>query len=625
MVTAGTKTVTAGQLNEAELAAWEAVIKQVSATEKLCKEAQRAQKRIRFYLNENDIFKRNDANLNPTEQRNTDLRNLRIQIQDANERDLALYEEHQAALLKVDDGEDRLRKQIEQHRALVTELLTNITSWQNELVTIRTAAEAEKEERKQKEEEAQQKRQEKRKRDEEEKKNMKEQEVQNAAKRPKHSNKPAKRPSNLDDYQVRMGSGWTTNDGTFGQVPLADRSKADVPHPTYVNEYYRAVNGLTSLQISRNAPITMCAMDVAVDHIFKSLPSEARLALYIPPPNGPALWSEEDAMRKPEEQKEGKGATEQSSIKKETPKEKATEAADKPTPTMKEAMYAKMSEDVYKKGGEYIFYAHAKQRPWTVWPVWVEDRHGRDWVTVMWHATPRDAAHAPDVFDRVLAYTIIDPRRDPSPPPLTPPPTKNGKGGQAAADGVQVQQRNGVLADRQDRLRSRLLDFLHAGGYDVSDAQDYQVRGPPMPLGERSSGERCFAAVKQLAHAVTQWVVDGGNSGAGAGVGAAPPAAAVFAHLPRWLNPYQARVEMAGICAWMAMACVDFDARVAVEALVPNRRIPVVADGRRRTVENYDLSGTRAEQSTIAAQDYFLPAVGYVAPSKKKKARGWLW
>lgn len=66
------------------------------------------------------------------------------------------------------------------------------------------------------------------------------------------------------------------------------------------------------------------------------------------------------------------------------------------------------------------------------------------------------------------------------------------------------------------------------------------------------------------------------------------------------------RVEMTGINAFILMASLDFDARISVEAILPNTMTEVAADGVKKWVRNYDLAGP-FEEPQIAADDFLLP------------------
>lgn len=75
----------------------------------------------------------------------------------------------------------------------------------------------------------------------------------------------------------------------------------------------------------------------------------------------------------------------------------------------------------------------------------------------------------------------------------------------------------------------------------------------------------------------------------------------------RWVNPFQQRVELTGICAWILMASLDYNARIAVEAILPDTRWDVTSNGEKKHLRPYDLAGSYTEPP-IASHDYLLPA-----------------
>lgn len=179
------------------------------------------------------------------------------------------------------------------------------------------------------------------------------------------------------EYTLRMSHGWTVYDGTFNPIPRDKRHKRDVPYPSFIDHTFRSMNGLSSLQLSHQAPISLCALDTACDHVWKCMPGEVRRYLHIASPNGPALWSTNEKDRR--------------------------------------AMYKKMDDKIYHLSikndsgeSEYRVYSDLKKRAWIIWPLWVEDEWGSDYVTVIWHL--RAAPKKINVFNQLVSYAIIDPR-----------------------------------------------------------------------------------------------------------------------------------------------------------------------------------------------------------------------
>ncbi|KAI1823287.1 hypothetical protein F4861DRAFT_338707 [Xylaria intraflava] len=358
--------------------------------------------------------------------------------------------------------------------------------------------------------------------------------------------RPLKRPA---DYSLHMTHGWTINDGTYDPMPLSKRRKRDVPYPSFINYTYRSMNGLSSLQLSHNAPISLSALDIAIDHVWKSMPQEVRQYLHIPVPNGPALWG----------------------------------TCEKTAKTMYEKMNqkgysSKDTQEVAHRG-----FANLKKRPWIIWPLWIEDQWGSDYVTVIWYSTA--GGDKDDVFDQLVAYAIIDPRRS----------------SDADADG-----RHHPIKCRKERIRDRLFEYWGKAGINAQNAKLMDIHCSPMPLHEATSGERCFDVVKTLIHQIIDWYTKGKKF--------CPKT--TITSMQQWVNPYQQRVEMAGINAWILMASFDFNARIVVEAILPSTRTVVVANGKKRVLSNYDLAGPEDDQH-IASWDYLLPADRkYTAPTK---------
>ncbi|KAI0975206.1 hypothetical protein F4678DRAFT_469840 [Xylaria arbuscula] len=339
-----------------------------------------------------------------------------------------------------------------------------------------------------------------------------------------------------------MTYGWTLYDGTYDPVPQDKRRKRDVPYPSFVPHVFRSRAGLSNLQLSHNAPISLCSIDVAVSHVWKCMPGNARRYLHIPPPNGPALWSDN---------------------------EKAVAAMYKKIDN--EIYHVPLAEDPDKS--EYRGYADMKRRPWIVWPLWVEDRWGSGWVTVISYSENTDETQY--LYNQLISYSIIDPRRSPD------------------ADG---NGRHGPVRDRIERIQNQLLGFYGKAGIDTSAAEYKEVLCSPMPFDEVTSGERCFAVVKELVNQIIDWSTSGRNF---CKVG-------TIKNMQKWVNPFQQRVELTGINAWILMASLEYDARITVEKMLTNTITEVAADGVKKYLRPYDLAGP-FQEPPVSAPDYFLP------------------
>ncbi|KAI1800341.1 hypothetical protein F4811DRAFT_539676 [Daldinia bambusicola] len=355
--------------------------------------------------------------------------------------------------------------------------------------------------------------------------------------------KPTARPRSLldrpvasaSDYKLRMSSGWTVTDGTFQPVTEDRRSNRNVPYPSYIDQAYRATYGLSSLQLARDAPITLCAMDVATDHLWKCAPDFVKSEVNIYPPNGPALWSQDDSHQ--------------------------------------EAIFQQTEQQTEQRGEDV--YGEFKSKPWGIWPLWVEDEWGYDYVLLVWYAD--NSVEHPDYFDNVLIATIYDPRRE----------------AQADDDGIHY-----PISQRIARLEGQITNFFVRAGFNTERLLFVDGHCAPMPVGEATSGERCFAATKEVLSCILNYYLD-------AATGIEQEFANGLWNLSQWVNPYEYRIEMAGINAWVLMATFDYNARIAVECVEPEFKADVVADGRRLTLKPFNLAGPYVAP-LVAADDYLL-------------------
>lgn len=121
--------------------------------------------------------------------------------------------------------------------------------------------------------------------------------------------------------------------------------------PERASLYKRAKNGLLNLQLSSHNPVNLCAMDVVVDTLKKSLPKEVRSEVYCAPANGPDLWSDDP-------ERCGAAMSRLESIAKEE----------------------------FKPGDEFRLFKNISLKRHVIWPLWVEDQHGSHWVLLYWHS-----------------------------------------------------------------------------------------------------------------------------------------------------------------------------------------------------------------------------------------------
>ncbi|KAI1401733.1 hypothetical protein F4819DRAFT_457062 [Hypoxylon fuscum] len=251
------------------------------------------------------------------------------------------------------------------------------------------------------------------------------------------------------------------------------------------------------------------------------------------------------------------------------------------------AMYEKMASIRYQRDNEYISYANFKRRPFVLWPLYVEDEWGVDFVLAAWFATSKSSDAG--VFDQMSTLVIYDPRRRRE---------------------IGANQKHHHLDERFKRISGSLSTFLERGGYNTSKLRTVRGNCSPMPFDETSSGERCFANAKELLKTITDWVFQHIEQNPKMSPRPAWPA------LARWTLPYQARVEMTGINAWVLMSSVDFNARIAVECIEPGEPFEVVVDGNRRGLVPYDLAGPY-HGPPLGDRNYLLEAGANVCTSAR--------
>ncbi|KAI1770314.1 hypothetical protein F4818DRAFT_433661 [Hypoxylon cercidicola] len=354
---------------------------------------------------------------------------------------------------------------------------------------------------------------------------------------PKKKMPPAMPIADPMDYVIRVGDGWTLSDGTYNRVRDSRKKNRDVPQPTFVHLAFRAMNALSSLQLSRDAPITMATIDVTTSEMWNQLPPPVKDIVVVPSPSGPELWGPDDKMHA--------------------------------------EMYNRMhtTPAARDKQGVYSFYGQVKGKPWVIWPIWVEDQWGKDFLVVAWHSYA--APESPGVYDRIGSYVIYDPRRNP----------------QADADG-----KHGQIKERLDRINMRICQFFEQAKIDWRGANVYYGLCSPMGLDETSSGERCYATVKELLDTIVTTTFIKKEE---------VPPKHYWPALSRWVFPYSLRMEMTGMVAWLVMACHSFNARIAIECLEPKLGWEVVVDGKRRMLKPGDLTGPRRGPA-LTDEDYRL-------------------
>ncbi|KAI2627937.1 hypothetical protein GGS26DRAFT_126278 [Hypomontagnella submonticulosa] len=339
-----------------------------------------------------------------------------------------------------------------------------------------------------------------------------------------------KRPiATPNSYELRMGQGWTVNDGTFAHVPMNKRRKRDVPYPALMGMTVRAMSGLSNLQLSHKSQVSPTALDVTMNHLRRCLPGVIRNQVNVIPPCGPDLWSEDAEKRK--------------------------------------AVYKKMNEPEYLNDAQtgYYGYSHIRRRPWGFWPLWVEDSCGKNFVLAVWKLDRTDKTK--EDYNILRSFNIYDPLRNPT-----------------SIDGWHY-----PFVPRGERLGKILAEYFQHGGIEVPQITQYWKWMAPMGLDEYSSAERVFAGAKEIMNSFVPMYQSGAFTDPEKHNWEYP-------NLTRWVRPYQYRIEMTGICAWTVMASFDYNARIVVERMDPDKETEVVVNGRKREIKNYELAGPYYEQ-----------------------------
>ncbi|KAI0430098.1 hypothetical protein F5Y09DRAFT_356289 [Xylaria sp. FL1042] len=70
--------------------------------------------------------------------------------------------------------------------------------------------------------------------------------------------------------------------------------KRDAPSPSFVQHAFHSRAGLSNLQLSRDAPLSLYALDIATSHVIKCMPGHARRYLQPAAPDSPVLWGDDN-------------------------------------------------------------------------------------------------------------------------------------------------------------------------------------------------------------------------------------------------------------------------------------------------------------------------------------------
>ncbi|KAK7961698.1 uncharacterized protein PG986_002523 [Apiospora aurea] len=289
--------------------------------------------------------------------------------------------------------------------------------------------------------------------------------------------------------------------------------------------YKRASNGLANLQLSNSTRINKPTMDVVVETLKKSLPPDVRHQVYCAPAYGPDLWSNDPV--------------------------KYDAARDH---------LAGLANGKIDGGNDFrIFLRRISSAVHVVWPLWVEDEFGAHWVVLYWNTAI--SFRPQGMFAYIQELRLFDPALD------------YGYHTSGHRDNYQ----------RRERITNAFITFLNLFKRQwVLMAENTQIGGLrwnhdrkgkmsenrlmhgfhatfKMDEGDHATGERCYSLIKQLLAGIVEQET-------------ALPADRYESHREHlgkltYVDPYLARMEMAGICAWQSMEAKDFKARIGVEDL----------------------------------------------------------
>ncbi|KAK8064475.1 hypothetical protein PG994_007113 [Apiospora phragmitis] len=310
--------------------------------------------------------------------------------------------------------------------------------------------------------------------------------------------------------------------------------------------YERALTGLNSLQKASHTPVNRCAMDVVIDTLKKSLPKAVRSQVYCAPDSRSGLWSDDEAKH--------------------------------------EAAMAKMAA-IAKGELQPVFLLAIAKVPHVIWPLWVDDEFSSHWVVLYWHSTP--VPKAQEVFPHIQEVRLFDPAMDYG--YVTSAHKENYRRRERITHAfarflgffLPIYATDGVASLRWRRkgkgqtTANGLLRGFHAHFDDCVEPEERASEGNV--FRHNATGERCYSFIKQLLAGIVEQET-------------ALPRDYYEPHREHlgrlaYADPYLARIEMAGICAWKCMEARDFQARIAIEPLPADHdkeRISVLTKGGKR-------------------------------------------
>ncbi|KAI1857760.1 uncharacterized protein JN550_013096 [Neoarthrinium moseri] len=339
-----------------------------------------------------------------------------------------------------------------------------------------------------------------------------------------------------DNYQLEMTNAWILHDDTWAHIPYDYRTPENVPQPMKPQLLHQAHNGLSNLQLGHNHTICPVAMLWATRLLWSKMQppemaKDPQLSVFMMPPTGPEPWSQDRKIQNDFWHAES------------------------------DEYRAKASVEICR-GRIYI------------WPIFVVDDFGSDWVTLWWKQKEwsKEVAEA----DRhgcqgfVDCLAIIDPRLD----------SKWSSDAKPAAS---------RFKERRDRIRLTLHEYLDDYGVYLGPEDstlDKFIYIASMGDEENTSGERCYAAIKTLLNRLAEAYAVANDTKNKSKSDNTAYHATIESELSQITNPQDRvispqliRMEMTGLLAWSCLSHFDYNARIAIEHLPPGVKIPFQSTG----------------------------------------------
>ncbi|KAK8017000.1 hypothetical protein PG993_015189 [Apiospora rasikravindrae] len=320
--------------------------------------------------------------------------------------------------------------------------------------------------------------------------------------------------------------------------------------------YKRASNGLANLQLHSTTRINKSTMDVVVETLWRRLPLSVRPNVYCAPAYGPDLWSNVP--------------------------EKHEAAIDH---------LRGLSTGKIDGGNDFrVFLKRISTAVHVIWPLWVEDEFGAHWVVLYWNTALKRMTQG--WFSYIQEIRLFDPALD-------------------YGYHTSGHQENFKRRERITYAFANFLSFFRpiwaigdfgslrwiptAKGQKSENGLMHGFHASfKMDEGDHATGERCYSLIKQLL----------------AGVVEAETARPIDYYEPHrehlgkltHVDPYLARMEMAGICAWQSMEAKGFKARVTVADLpdaLQTKFSALTHEGKKCYVKPEDLKSPERQYDVV--------------------------